>query len=192
MHDWLQRDLVKRFDYTANERLPQYATEALLRERASELPSVQTLYGWDAAAIVQDSDVVTATVAQRVGSGKRGDERVEKRDARAGHPLAPAVLGSGINVFKVLGTGFTLLALDADHESVEAFQDAANGLNLGLAVVEHRAEGDAARYGATLVLVRPDQFVAWTGRDAPVNLHEARQVLNLATGSATLSSAAAH
>src|SRR3569623_1425720 len=33
-YDWLQRDLVKSFYYTANERLPQYATEAVLRRRA--------------------------------------------------------------------------------------------------------------------------------------------------------------
>ena len=30
-YDWLQRDLVKPYYYVANERLPQYATEAVLR-----------------------------------------------------------------------------------------------------------------------------------------------------------------
>src|SRR5437763_7065769 len=34
-YDWLQRDLVKPFYYTSNERLPQYATEAVLRKRVA-------------------------------------------------------------------------------------------------------------------------------------------------------------
>ena len=34
-YNWLQRELVKPYYYTANERLPQYATEAVMRERAA-------------------------------------------------------------------------------------------------------------------------------------------------------------
>jgi 2-polyprenyl-6-methoxyphenol hydroxylase-like FAD-dependent oxidoreductase len=68
VHDWLQRELVKPYYYTANERLPQYATEAVLRTRAAELPHVQTLYGWDADAIAQDADGVTAVLRPRAGA----------------------------------------------------------------------------------------------------------------------------
>ena len=451
VHDWLQRDLVKQYYYTANERLPQYATEAVLRERAAELPSVQTLYGFDAASIVQDSDGVTATVAARCDKlgDKRGEKRVEDRiiraayvvgcdgarsqvreqagltqtctdhdrmmvllvfrskalhellkpypgksyynvlqpalkgywkffgrvdlgntwffhapvppgttadnfdfraylheavgaafevefdyigfwdlrfaiadayragrifiagdaahshppyggygvnsgledarnlgwkiaavlqgwgdtklldsydaerrpvfmstvddfiaksietdgaflrtfdpardpaafeqawqartqgavgevhafepnyegspvvwqppgparvssakgshrfDARVGHHLSPAVLDSGLNVFELLGPGFSLLALGADAESVRAFHDAAAEFKLSLAIIEDRAEGEAARYNAKLVLVRPDQFVAWSGGETSVSHSQARQVLDLARG----------
>jgi 2-polyprenyl-6-methoxyphenol hydroxylase-like FAD-dependent oxidoreductase len=65
VHDWLQRDLVKPYYHTANERLPQYATEAVLRQRAAELPAVQVLYGWDASAVVQDDTGVTVTATPR-------------------------------------------------------------------------------------------------------------------------------
>ena len=450
VHDWLQRDLVKHYYYTANERLPQYATEAVLRERAAELPSLQALYGWDAASITQDKDGIAATVQVRADGGKLGAARGERRviraayvvgcdgarsrvreqagltqtrtdhdrmmvllvfrskelhellkrypgksyynvlqpalkgywkffgrvdlgntwffhapvppgttadnfdfraylheavgapfevefdyigfwdlrfaiadayragrifiagdaahshppyggygvnsgledarnlgwklaavlqgwgdtklldsydaerrpvfmstaddfiaksietdgaflrsfdpardlaafeqawqartqgavgevhafepnyegspvvwqppgearvssakgshrfDARAGHHLAPVVLGSGANVFEVLGPGFTLLALGAEPESVQAFRDAATRLNLPLVIVEDPGAGDTARFEAKLVLVRPDQFVAWSGHDARVSLHQARQVLDLAKGS---------
>ena len=37
-YDWMQRELVKPYYAQANERLPQYATEAVLRQRVSELP----------------------------------------------------------------------------------------------------------------------------------------------------------
>jgi 4-hydroxyisophthalate hydroxylase len=442
-HDWLQRDLVKPYYYTGNERLPQYATEAVLRERAAELPSVQTLYGWDAASITQDDDGVTATITERAGGAERvvraayavgcdgarsrvreqagltqtrtdhdrmmvllvfrstglhellkrypgksfynvlqpglegywkffgrvdlgntwffhapvppgttadnfdfraylhesvgaefevefeyigfwdlrfaiadayragrmfiagdaahshppyggygvnsgledarnlgwklaavlqgwgntelldsydaerrpvfkstiddfiarsietdreflashsaerdpvafeqalharaqgavgevhafephyegspvvwqpaGERRVSSAkgshrfEARAGHHLAPAALGSGANVFEALGQGFTLLAFGADPGSVQAFRDAATELNLPLTVVEDGAQGEAARYEATLVLVRPDQFVAWSSREARVTIAEARRTLGLARGDA--------
>jgi 2-polyprenyl-6-methoxyphenol hydroxylase-like FAD-dependent oxidoreductase len=67
-YDWLQRDLVQPYYYTANERLPQYATEAVLRKRVAELPSVQPLYGWDAQGVAQDADGVTVTVTERGGN----------------------------------------------------------------------------------------------------------------------------
>jgi 2-polyprenyl-6-methoxyphenol hydroxylase-like FAD-dependent oxidoreductase len=71
VYDWLQRDLVKDYYNAANERLPQYATEAVLRRRAAELPSVTTLYGWEAEAIDQDADGVSVTVAEHRGEGRR-------------------------------------------------------------------------------------------------------------------------
>src|SRR6201992_3842277 len=43
-HDWLQRELVRPFYFTDNERLPQYATEAVLRQRVSALATVETCY----------------------------------------------------------------------------------------------------------------------------------------------------
>lgn len=71
VYDWLQRDLVKAYYHAANERLPQYATEAVLRRRAAELPSVTTLYGWDAESIDQDADGVNVTVTERGGDRRR-------------------------------------------------------------------------------------------------------------------------
>ena len=47
-YDWFQRGLVNPYYFQANERLPQYATEAVMRERLSQIPQVQTLYGWKA------------------------------------------------------------------------------------------------------------------------------------------------
>nr|MCU0775861.1 FAD-dependent monooxygenase [Ideonella sp.] len=71
VHDWLQRDLVKPYYYTANERLPQYATEAVLRERAAELPAVQALFGWDVESVAQDAGGVIATIRSRASGEQR-------------------------------------------------------------------------------------------------------------------------
>ncbi|MBV9812485.1 MAG: FAD-dependent monooxygenase, partial [Acetobacteraceae bacterium] len=83
--------------------------------------------------------------------------------ARAGHHLAPATLDAGGDVFEKFGLDHTLLAFDADATPLER---AAADLHVPLSVVRSRRADAAARYGAGLVLVRPDQFVAWCGETA--------------------------
>lgn len=70
-YDWLQRELVRPYYFTDNERLPQYATEAVLRHRLREIEHVQTLYGWSAEAVVQDAQGVHVTVAERASGAQR-------------------------------------------------------------------------------------------------------------------------
>ena len=70
-YDWLQRAWVKPFYFAENERLPQYATEAVLRQRVAELPTVRTMLGWTADAVLQDDDGVTVEVAQRHGPARQ-------------------------------------------------------------------------------------------------------------------------
>jgi 2-polyprenyl-6-methoxyphenol hydroxylase-like FAD-dependent oxidoreductase len=69
-HDWLQRELVRPFYFTDNERLPQYATEAVLRRRAAEIPAIDAMYGWTCRAISQDADGVSVDIANREGAQK--------------------------------------------------------------------------------------------------------------------------
>jgi 2-polyprenyl-6-methoxyphenol hydroxylase-like FAD-dependent oxidoreductase len=70
-YDWLQRDQVKQFYFQANERLPQYATEAVLRQRASALSAITTKYGWTAKRIEQDEQGVTIQLGKRIGDGQK-------------------------------------------------------------------------------------------------------------------------
>ena len=86
--------------------------------------------------------------------------------ARAGHHLAPARLSSGSNVYERLGAGFSLLVgREADPT---AFVQAAANLGVPLEVIADKgARGEFARYDAQLVLVRPDQYVAWTDVAGP-------------------------
>jgi 2-polyprenyl-6-methoxyphenol hydroxylase-like FAD-dependent oxidoreductase len=70
-YDWMQRELVRPFYFTDNERLPQYATETVLRRRAEELASVATLYGWSAETVCQDEGKAQVLLAERAGGGRR-------------------------------------------------------------------------------------------------------------------------
>jgi 2-polyprenyl-6-methoxyphenol hydroxylase-like FAD-dependent oxidoreductase len=64
-YDWLQRELVKPYYFKDNERLPQYETEKVLRQRVAALPSVKALYGWGSETITQDDDSATVTLTER-------------------------------------------------------------------------------------------------------------------------------
>jgi hypothetical protein len=87
--------------------------------------------------------------------------------ARAGHHLAPQSLSSSRNVFEELGRGFTLIALDAPKADVEALRDAAAALGVPLKVVEDTYAEGRKEYGSHMILVRPDQFIAWTSDTGP-------------------------
>ena len=102
----------------------------------------------------------------------RGDHRF---DARPGHHLPPAVLSDGRPVADHLGPGFTLLSLGPDPAP---FAQAAAAGGVPLTVVTSESTGETERYGAKLILIRPDTFVAWTGDD--VGAPEA--ILKAATG----------
>ncbi|AMM23244.1 FAD-dependent monooxygenase [Variovorax sp. PAMC 28711] len=107
-------------------------------------------------------------------------------EARPGHHLAPALLDSGRNVFDELGAEFTLLDMGAAAEAVDAFRRAAAALSVPLRVVAEPAAGEAARYDAAVVLVRPDHFVAWSGDEMALSEADASEILQRATGTVAL------
>jgi 2-polyprenyl-6-methoxyphenol hydroxylase-like FAD-dependent oxidoreductase len=54
---------LRSYYFQENERLPQYLTEQVLRSRAAQLPSVETLFGWTAKSVAQDDSGVHVTIA---------------------------------------------------------------------------------------------------------------------------------
>jgi len=86
--------------------------------------------------------------------------------ARPGARLPHVWLGPGRSVYDSLGPGLTLLVLDAPAGSWEPLVQAASKAGVPLDVLDLRPRGLRPRYGAGLVLVRPDQHVAWCA-DAP-------------------------
>ncbi|HLZ21175.1 MAG TPA: FAD-dependent monooxygenase [Ktedonobacterales bacterium] len=102
--------------------------------------------------------------------------------ANAGHHLAPAPLSSGRNVFEELSRGYTLLVFDADPQAVRALQDAASSLQVPLKVVRDSYADARNQYGSRMILVRPDQYVTWSGNALPADPVD---LLRTATGRAS-------
>jgi 2-polyprenyl-6-methoxyphenol hydroxylase-like FAD-dependent oxidoreductase len=110
-------------------------------------------------------------------------------EARAGHHLAPVPLSSGRNIFQDLGPDYTLVALTrdlepadrqpadrqpadrqpADRQPAAGFEAAARDLGMPLRVLADTFAGQRTAYKRRLILVRPDQYVAWTADAPPAN-----------------------
>ncbi len=167
IHD--DRDFLEAFD----PRRDQVAFEQKWAERQSGAKSEVAAFepNYEGSAIVCAPSGGTCSA---VGSHSFA--------ARAGHHLAPQPLSAGGNMFDALGDGFTLLALDADRATVDGFEQAAHALHVPLAIVGDSRAGGRERYGAALVIVRPDQFVAWAGK---CGLADAMALLSKAVGGRT-------
>ncbi len=76
-----------------------------------------------------------------------------------------ACAGRWSNVFEALSPGFTLLALGKGMAHAPAFAAAAAHLGMPLTLLAMPEAGAAQAYEDDLVLVRPDQYVAWAGDD---------------------------
>lgn len=94
--------------------------------------------------------------------------------ARPGHLLPHAWLGDGASLYDRLGPGFTLLCLGpdgVDEGGIVALTDRAVAMRIPLTVIAPDDDADAAALRdlmqARLVLVRPDQHVAWRGDRLP-------------------------
>jgi hypothetical protein len=88
--------------------------------------------------------------------------------AGEGGRLEHAWLGAGRSIYDELGQGMTLLVLGEDRRGeAHAIARAAAARRVPLRVVELAARRLRDRYGADLVLVRPDQHVAWRADHCP-------------------------
>jgi 2-polyprenyl-6-methoxyphenol hydroxylase-like FAD-dependent oxidoreductase len=89
-----------------------------------------------------------------------------------------AWLDDGRSLYDSFGPEWTLLVLGNEARTTRPFEEAAQSLALELKVVHHAQPALRALYEAPLVLIRPDQIVAWRGHQAG----DAARVLRTANG----------
>jgi 2-polyprenyl-6-methoxyphenol hydroxylase-like FAD-dependent oxidoreductase len=83
---------------------------------------------------------------------------------RPGYRLPHRWLAPGHSIFDTLGVGFSLVVLAGPNASAEGpLTDAARDRGVPLTVVDLRRHALRDHYGCDLILVRPDQHVAWVG-----------------------------
>ncbi len=94
--------------------------------------------------------------------------------ARPGARLPHLWLPDGASLYDRLGNNWSLLRLSDDID-VTALVESAATRRVPLTLVELRSQELEKRYGASLLLVRPDQHVAWRGTS--VDRVEARAII---------------
>jgi 2-polyprenyl-6-methoxyphenol hydroxylase-like FAD-dependent oxidoreductase len=77
-------------------------------------------------------------------------------------------LSDGRSLYDVMGPGYSLICGDPSVE-ISGLVEAAARRDVPLSVVELDAPNAAMHYPHKLMLVRPDQHVAWRGNDAPTS-----------------------
>lgn len=92
-----------------------------------------------------------------------------------------AWLPDGRSLFDTFHTEWTLLVLGPNGADTVEFENVAASMGLDLKVVSQASEEILALYEAPMVLIRPDQIVAWRGHDG----QQAKTVLAQALGFCT-------
>lgn len=81
--------------------------------------------------------------------------------------LPHLMLPDGVPVFDRLGQGYTLLRVGGAAPDGAAITDAAQRVGMPMDVLDVPTPEAASLYRARLLVVRPDQHVAWRGDDVP-------------------------
>ena len=138
----------------AGEEARQRGAERIYAAKTREFHSLGLVLGYryDGSPLVVDE-----------GTPPPPDELVEFHPtARPGARLPHAWLGDGRSLFDELGPGFSLLRL-GERAATGPLVTAAKSQGVPLKVVDLAQKGLRDRYEADLLLVRPDQHVAWRG-----------------------------
>ncbi len=70
-YDWFKRAAVREYYAADNERLPQFETERILRERASEFDGIEISTGWTYLAHQEKGNKLQVQLKQTTGEGKK-------------------------------------------------------------------------------------------------------------------------
>ena len=125
-------------------------------------------YQYDASPVIVDD-----------GTPPLSESQDYQPTARPGARLPHMWLPDGASLYDRLGNGMTLLRL-RDDVDVDLLIEAAATHGVPLDVLELRGEQLEERYGASLVLVRPDQHVVWRGTS--VNRATASAIIDRSRG----------
>jgi 2-polyprenyl-6-methoxyphenol hydroxylase-like FAD-dependent oxidoreductase len=87
------REIVNRYYFQEQERLPQYLTEEVLRARMAELPNVESAFGWTAQTVEQDAHGARVTIAKEGGSERMTLEADYVVGCDGGHSIVRQQIG---------------------------------------------------------------------------------------------------
>ena len=172
------RALVGSIGRVLEEGIPDGDEEA--RRRLGQRLYEETYSEWNTHGIVLDQRYTDSPVIVDDDSDAPAwDVTIYSPLAKPGHRLPHAWLAEDVSLYDRLGAGLTLLDCGASPAALDAFRGAASARGVPLEVLPISDSRLAARYGGPLVLVRPDQHVAWRGTQPPA---DADRLIDLVRG----------
>ncbi len=147
----------------AGEQARRAAAQVIRVAKDREFHSLGLVLGYQYAAspvIVDD------------GTPPLPESQEYEQTARPGARLPHLWLPDGASLYDRLGNGMSLLRL-RDDANVTPLVEATAARGVPLTVIELRGQELEERYGASLLLVRPDQHVAWRGTSVDRSAAEA-------------------
>jgi 2-polyprenyl-6-methoxyphenol hydroxylase-like FAD-dependent oxidoreductase len=115
---------------------------------------------YDGSSIIaSDEAAPTDSIVQYIPAGQPG--------GRAPHSWLGTGRGIGDSLYDRLGNGFTLLCLGSKSTDGAGLVEAAKEYGMPLDILHVADAATRDLYGADLVLIRPDQHIAWRGAKSP-------------------------
>ena len=156
-----------------------------------EGPEGDTRRNQIAERIIEVGNAENESLGIEIGYGYFGSSLVcnEQEDETQDDPLIyhptttpgyriPAIyIADGTPIFDLLGSGFTLLNFGLNKIETISFEEHAADIGLPLDIVFIDDDHAKSIYKYNLVLVRPDQHVAWRGNSAPLNIREVIRII---------------
>jgi 4-hydroxyisophthalate hydroxylase len=87
------REIVNRYYFQEQERLPQYLTEEVLRARMAELPAVESAFGWAAQTVEQDAGSARVVITNEGGAERETLEADYVVGCDGGHSIVRQQIG---------------------------------------------------------------------------------------------------
>jgi hypothetical protein len=135
---------------------------------AAHLPFQYDIPGINFGARYDDSPIIAADRSALPALSPNSYVPSAKPGGRAPHVW----LRDGRSLFDAFGFDFTLMKLSPRANDADAFSRAAAKMNIPLTVVELASPALRELYEADLVLVRPDQYIAWRGSGTAPGLED--------------------
>ena len=155
---------------SAGEQARQAAAETIRATKDREFHSLGLVlgYAYDTSPVIVDDGTPPSPESQNY-----------EPTARPGSRLPHRWLPDGASLYDKLGSGFSLLRL-GNGADVSTFMGGATARGAPLTVLDLRDQALEEIYGASLLLVRPDQHVVWRG--AAVDRQAAEAILDQICG----------
>ena len=151
-------------DYTPAGEAARHAAGSMLSTFAEQFASIGVQLGarYDGSPIISnDSPAPADNLEKYTPTSVPG--------GRAPHLWLDEGRVYGSSLYDQLGTGFSLLRLGAGAPAANALRTAAANRNIPLKVLDIADKDVRELYERDLVLIRPDQYVAWRGNTVPEN-----------------------